>query len=117
MGNAQEDCYLGIGGKDDETIIRVFELTSEQQANLKNWGAELKYRNEVFKIRANSLLENHAQSSPEDLLEMSYKYKALLDSIYANMRMLDKRLLDSFNDRQYNLYIQLCTTVNRSPIF
>ena len=114
---SQEDCYLGIGGKDDAVITKVFELDEKQVESLRNWGAQLKFRNEIFEIRANNLLKNHAQSSPEDLLKMSYQYKALLDSMQKNMRMLDKRMLGIFTMEQYNLYIMLCNQVNRSPIF
>ena len=114
---AQEDCYLGIGGKDDVIIAEVFELTEEQTENLKNWGAELKFRNEIFELKANNLLKNHAQASPEDLLKMSYNYKALLDSMAANMRLLDKRMLGTFTNKQYNVYILLCNQLSRSPIY
>lgn len=114
---SQEDCFLGIGGQDDDMIKRVFELTEVQVEQMRNWGAELKYRNEIFEIRAERLLKNHAQSSPEDLMKMSYQYKALLDSMQSNMRLLDKRMLGIFTKDQYNLYIMLCNQVYRSPIY
>ncbi len=119
VGNsyAQEICFLGIGGKDDATIKEVFQLNENQIEKLVNWGAELKFRNEVFEIKLENLLKNHAQSSPEDLLKMSYKYKAYLDSIDANMRLLDKRMLGTFNKEQYNLYVQFCNHLSRSPIY
>lgn len=114
---SQEDCLLGIGGKDDETIKVVFRLTEEQIEKMRNWGAELQFRNEIFERRANHLLETHAQSSLEDLKKMSIEYKALLDSIQANIRLLDKRMLGIFTIEQYNLYIMLCNQVYRSPIY
>ena len=113
----QEDCYLGVGGKDDKTIIEVFQLTEEQTENLRNWSAELDYRNSLLQDQAKALLKKHAQSSPEDLLAMSYQFQDLLDSMRSNMRMIDKRVLSMFNNEQYNLYMQLCNTVARSPIF
>ena len=114
---AQEECNLGLGGKHHQEIIKVFKLDEDQQEKLKNWGAELKFRNEIFKIRAESLLKNNAQSSPEDLLQMSFQYKILLDSMRANLRLLDKRMLSTFNDYQYNLYIDLCNSIAMSPIY
>ncbi len=114
---AQGDCYLGLGGQDHDKIIAVFSLSEKQQENLKNWGAELQYRNELFKLRAKNLMQKHAQSSPEDLFKMSYEYRVLLDSMRANLRMLDKRMLGTFSDSQYNLYIQLCNSVFLSPIY
>ncbi len=114
---SQQDCLLGIGGKDDETIKTVFELTDEQIEKMRNWGAELSFRNEVFEIRAENLLKNHAQSSIEDLMKMSIEYKAILDSMESNIRLLDKRLLSTFSDEQYDLYYMLCNQVQRSPIY
>jgi hypothetical protein len=114
---SQEDCFLGIGGKDDETIQTIFELTENQVEKMRDWGAELKFRNEVFEIRAENLLKTHAQSSPEDLMKMAIEYKALLDSMQNNIKLLDKRLLGMFTDEQYNLYILLCNQVNRSPMY
>ena len=114
---SQEDCLLGIGGKDDEMIRTVFELTDDQMEQMRNWGAELQFRNEIFETRARNLLKNHAQSSTEDLLIMSHKYKALLDSMRNNIKLLDKRMLGIFTNEQYNLYIMLCNQVNRSPLY
>ncbi len=114
---SQEDCLLGIGGKDDEMIRTVFELTDEQIEQMRNWGAELQFRNEIFEIKAQNLLKNHAQSSVEDLLIMSHKYKALLDSMQNNIKLLDRRMLGIFTNEQYNLYIMLCNQVNRSPLY
>lgn len=114
---AQEDCYLGIGGKDDETIIEVFQLNDFQVEKMRNWAAELKYRNSFLIDQAKYLLKKHEQSSPEDLLAMSYEYRDLLDSMKSNMIMLDRRLLSLFNNDQYNLYVKLCNATSRSPIF
>ncbi len=114
---SQEDCFLGIGGKDDETIKAVFELTEDQVEKMRNWGAELQFRNEIFERRAEDLLKNHAQSSLEDLMRMSYEFKALLDSMENNMKRLDQRMLGIFTNEQYNLYIMLCNEVYRSPIY
>lgn len=114
---AQEDCYLGVGGKDDMTIIEVFQLNDDQIENLRNWGAELEYRNEMLQDEAKTLLKKHAQSSPEDLLTMSYQYQKLLDSMKSNMYMIDKRVLSIFNNEQYNLYIKLCNHATLNPIF
>lgn len=115
--SAQEECFLGVGGKNHETIAEIFDLNEKQLKNLRNWGAELKYRNEIFIIRAEYLLKNHPHSSHEDLLQLSYKYRGHLDSMMGNLRMIDKRMLGTFNNQQYNLYIQLCNSIQLSPIF
>ncbi len=114
---SQTECFLGIGGKDDETIQKVFKLDSIQVAKMKNWGAELKYRNSFLIDQANNLLERHAESSPEVLKTMSVQYKKLLDSMQSNLRMLDKRMLGIFNDEQYSLYVMFCNQISSSPLY
>ncbi|MBC31250.1 MAG: hypothetical protein CMH48_10430 [Muricauda sp.] len=114
---AQEVCYLGVGSGSDEKIIEVFKLTDAQIEKMKNWGAELKYRNSFLEEQAKNLLKQHSESPPEQLLKMSHKYKVLLDSIQKNMHMIDQRMLSQFSKDQYNLYIKLCNQVSRTPIF
>ncbi len=114
---SQEDCYLGIGGRDDERIAQVFQLTEQQVEQLRNWGAELKVRNELLEDRAHAILKNHPQSTTEDIVKMSDEFKVLLDSMTSNMLMLDQRLLGTFNEEQYNLYIMLCSEIFRNPIY
>ena len=75
---AQEVCYLGVGSGSDEKIIEVFKLTDAQIEKMKNWGAELKYRNSFLEEQAKNLLKQHSESPPEQLLKMSHKYKVLL---------------------------------------
>lgn len=114
--NAQ-DCLLGIGGKDDEVIIQTFKLTEEQQENLKNWGAELKFRNEIYTNRLKNVLRNYPTETLEDIEVRAQKHSDLLDSMEANMRLLDKRLLGLFSVEQYNLYVSLCNQIQRVPIY
>ncbi|MEX0314105.1 MAG: hypothetical protein AB3N18_08005 [Allomuricauda sp.] len=115
--SAQQECALGIGGGNDDTIAEVFQLNEEQLEKLKNWSAELQVRNDLLKDQAKFLLKRNAQSSPEDLMSMSFKYRNLLDSMKQNLRMLDKRLLSTFNDKQYNLYVELCGQMMLRPIY
>ncbi|MGW9686948.1 hypothetical protein [Flagellimonas sp. 2504JD1-5] len=114
--SAQQECALGIGGGNDDAIAEVFQLNELQLEKLKNWSAELKVRNQYLKDQAKFLLKRNAQSSPEDLLSMSHKYRGLLDSMRQNVRMLDKRLLSIFNNKQYNLYMELCEQMMLRPI-
>ena len=110
------DCTLGVGGRDDETIIEVFQLNEEQQENLRNWSAELKVRNTYLKDRAKSLLKRNETSPPSVLMEMSYEYRKLLDSMRSNIRMIDRRLLSTFNKNQYDLYVELCDVIAMDPM-
>ncbi len=115
-GFAQMDCILGVGGRDNETITKVFELTEEQQKNLKDWSAELKIRNDIFKGKAEYLMKQNEESSPEVLIEVSKKYQSFIDSMTKNVRMMDKRLLTSFNEVQYERYLKLCRQMTLRPI-
>ena len=117
MGFSQQDCLLGIGGKDNETITEVFQLNEEQKEQLKNWSAELKVRNDILKDQAKYLMKQHEESSPEVLMTISTKYKGLLDSMKQNLRMLDARMLSVFNERQYNRYLKLCQQLTLRPIY
>lgn len=110
------DCILGVGGRDNETIIKVFELTEEQQENLKNWSAELKVRNDLLMDRAKYLMKKHEESSPEVLLTVSKEYGSIMDSMKQNVRMIDKRLLTSFSKAQYERYVKLCDQLTLRPI-
>ncbi|MCR9225863.1 MAG: hypothetical protein NXH90_00375 [Flavobacteriaceae bacterium] len=116
-GTAQMDCILGVGGRDNETITKVFELTEEQRENLKNWSAELKVRNDIFKERAAYLMRQNQESSPEVLMEVSKKYQSFMDSMAKNVHMMDKRLLESFNQTQYDRYLKLCDQMTLRPIY
>ena len=111
------DCILGVGGRDNETIAKVFELTEEQQENLKNWSAELKIRNDIFKERAAYLMKQNEESSPEVLMEVSKKYQSFIDSMAKNVHMMDKRLLESFSQVQYDRYLKLCNQMTLRPIY
>lgn len=116
-GTAQMDCILGVGGRDNETIAKVFELTEEQQQSLKNWSAELKIRNDIFKERAEYLMKQNEDSSPEVLMEVSKKYQSFIDSMAKNVHMMDKRLLESFSQVQYDRYLKLCNQMTLRPIY
>ena len=117
LGFSQQECFLGIGGKDNETITEVFQLNEEQKEKLKQWSAELKVRNDILKDQAKYLMKQHEASSPEVLMTVSTKYKGLLDSMRQNLRMLDTRMLSVFNDKQYNRYLELCGLLALRPIY
>lgn len=110
------ECILGVGGKDNEAITKVFELTEEQQEKLTNWSAELKIRNEVLEEKAKYLMKKHKESSPEVLVTVSEDYKRLIDSMRQNIRMMDKRLLGTFNEGQYERYLKICNQMSLRPI-
>ena len=112
---AQEDCYLSIDGIDDDVLAEVFQMTESQWDDLRNWGVEVQFRNEPYAHRANRLLQTHPQNTKEDLQALAKEYKILLDKMLENVRLIDKRMLASFNDEQYEVYIVLCSEAGRNP--
>lgn len=116
QGRAQLDCMLGVGGPDGETMAEVFQLNEEQRERLRNWSAELKYRNALLRDQAEFLLKRNGTSPPEELLKVSVQYRALLDSMQQNILMMDGRMLALFNDRQYQRYLLLCRELSLRPI-
>lgn len=115
-GHAQMDCMLGVGGPDGDVIAEVFQLNDEQNEKLKNWTAELKVRNDILREKAEYLMKKNENSTPEVLLEVSKQYRAIQDSMFQNVRMMDKRLLTIFNDKQYQRYLGFCNELALRPI-
>ena len=107
---------MGVGGPDGETIAEVFQLNELQREKLKNWSAELRIRNGYLSEKAEYLIGKNRTSSPEELLKVSVAYRVLLDSMESNIRMMDLRLLQIFNDRQYRYYVELCGRLSLRPI-
>jgi len=110
------DCVLGVGGPDGETIAEVFQLNETQREKLKNWTAELRIRNDYLRDKAERLIGKNQASPPDELLKVSVAYRAILDSMEQNIRMMDRRLLQIFNDRQYRYYVELCGRLSLRPI-
>lgn len=112
---AQDDCVLGVGITADSTLVDIFQLNEEQTEKLKNWSAELKYRNELLNGQAENLLKRHPQSSAAELKVLAEKYKVIHDSMAIVQRMVDIRTLKLFNENQYRLYLSLCKEAFRQP--
>ncbi|NNJ87834.1 MAG: hypothetical protein HKP53_00405 [Eudoraea sp.] len=116
FSNAQDrECRLGLGGSTAETIIQVFQLNEEQIQKMNEWTAELKLSNKVYQDEIAQLFDTHPQSKTEDLEALATKYKVLKDKVLANTREYDLRLLELFNPKQYDRYLELCATANRIP--
>jgi hypothetical protein len=111
-----EDCTLGIGGKDTETIIEVFQLSEEQLTQMKGWIQELNKSNEVIEEQIDILLEKHPQSNEEELLELAEKFKVLRAQIVANSKICDQKLVGILNEKQYMRYSSLCEEAFRRPL-
>lgn len=112
---AQDDCILGVGITPDSTLIEIFQLNGEQTEKVRNWSAELKYRNELLNSQADNLLKRHPQNSPAELGVLAEKYRKISDSMEMVQRLVDLRTLKVFNDKQYELYLSLCKKAFRQP--
>ena len=115
--NAQDkDCTLGLGGKDTETIIQVFQLNEVQQEKLTTWAGELKEYNRVMGDSIRILFDTHPQKTMEQLQALANKYGVLRDKITYTSSLYDQKLLATFNQRQYDRYVALCKEAIRKPM-
>lgn len=115
LGTAQE-CTLDVGGKNAETLIKVFQLDDEQVAKMEAWQAELQLETRTIEDQIQKLFDEHPQSTAEQLTIMADKYRVLQQKIVAASRATDKMLLSIFNEKQYERYLGLCAEALRSPI-
>lgn len=114
--NAQQaPCLLGTG-EDTETIIQVFQLNEQQQAQLQEWSLELQIRQEDIAERAGGLIEAENGSGTTGLDSLATKYNDLKKELLSMQADFDTRVLALFNERQYQRYVQLCEEVNRAPL-
>lgn len=114
-GKAQ-DCTLDIGGKNSETIIKVFQLNETQKSTMEALRGELKIETKSIEDQIEKLLAEHPQSKEEDLITMGNKYKTLQQKLVQASWQSDKKLLATFNTKQYERYLELCHAAIRRPI-
>lgn len=111
-----QECTLDIGGKNAETLIKVFQLSTDQIGQMETWSAALALQNKETEEAIQKLFDSHPQSTPEELLQLAEKYKALQQKIVDASWQADKKLLTIFNEKQYERYLQLCMEAVRRPI-
>lgn len=115
IGISQE-CTLGIGGRDAETIIQVFQLKEDQVAKMNELRSALDKETSPLEGEIKNLLETHPQGTPEELTELAAKFKVLESKIVQISRSYDQRLLAFFNQKQYQRYVELCHEAVRIPL-
>ncbi len=109
------ECMLGIGGKNTETIVQVFQLNEEQIRKMEEWRAELAVANKAYQEEIDILFDTHPQGTMEELEALATKYRKLKDMVMENARAYDIRMLKIFNPRQYERYLELCASAQRAP--
>lgn len=110
------DCMLGLGGTASETIIQVFQLNKEQISKMDQWKAALGQENKIVQDQITQLFDTEGQSSEEELQAMANSYRGLKDKVIQNSKEYDRKLLNIFNEKQYQRYIALCKEARRKPI-
>jgi len=113
---AQQECSLGIGATESDTIIQIFQLKEEQITNLEEFKAALEIETRLLDEERKNLFENHPQSTPEDLTALGAKYKVLEERMKQVFKKYDLKLLALFNEKQYQRYVTLCQEVSRQPV-
>lgn len=111
-----EDCTLGLGGKDANTIVQVFQLNEAQQSQMNTWAAELQIQQKLVEDQIQELFDKHPQSTTEELNTLAGKYEKLKDQIVKLSKAFDQKLLATFNQRQYERYVALCRAAYRQPM-
>jgi hypothetical protein len=112
----QADCTLGIGGRDTDVVVKVFKLNTLQQDQLSQWIAELQSYQKDMSDQIRELFDTHPQQNPEEMEVLASKYKALRDEIEATSKAFDRKLLDTFDERQYARYMALCKEASRQAM-
>ena len=111
-----QDCTLGLGNKDTDVIFKVFKLSEEQQALAEAMAAEYRTNSRLIQDEVDLLFESHPQRTPEDLQRMAQKFDSLKIQLTAMSRSYDEKLVGLFNQKQYEVYLQLCNEVMRKPL-
>ena len=111
-----QECTLDIGGKNHNTIIDIFQLNQEQQTTLETLRAELEINQNAIEEEIQKLFSTAPQSTQEELISLSDKYKVLKEKMVNAAWESDKKLLETFNPKQYERYLSLCNEALRNPI-
>lgn len=115
-GQAQQDCSLGIGATESDTIIQIFQLKEEQITKLEEFKAALEIETRLLDDERKNLFDTHPQSTPENLTELGVKYKVIEEKMKQVFEKYDYKLLAIFNEKQYQRYVTLCQEVSRLPL-
>ncbi len=110
-----QDCTLNVGGSNEEIIISVFQLNSIQKNKLKTIKEAYSVDVKALEDEISKLMEDHPQSTPEDLEILGNKYIVLKNKLTEKSEETDLELLKIFNQKQYSRYVELCNEAYRKP--
>lgn len=109
-------CTLDIGGENTKTMTEVFQLNEVQLAVLDSLRTDLAAKTGKIEAEIEKLMAQHPQSTEEELIKLAEKYKVLQQKMVKASYESDKKLLEQFNPKQYERYLQLCKAAIRMPI-
>jgi Skp family chaperone for outer membrane proteins len=115
-GLQAQDCTLDIGGDNTDMMIEVFQLSGKQIKTMENLKSDLEIQTKSLKEDIQKLFNDHPQSSTEELQVLADKYRVLEQKIMDASWECDKKLLTTFNEKQYRRYLDLCHEAFRKPI-
>jgi len=111
-----QECTLDVGGKNYTMIVDIFQLNTEQQATMEELRGALELTTKTVEEDIQKLFDSHPQGTQAELIKLSDKYK-MLKAILVNASWeSDKKLLETFNPKQYERYQNLCKEAYRKPI-
>ncbi len=111
-----QNCTLDIGGKNSETIVKLFQLNPDQITKLEEFRQTLQDEILIIDNEIQNLFDTHPQSTQEELIALAEKYKVLQKKVVDASLEGDKKLLSTFNQKQYQRYVGLCNEALRDPI-
>ncbi len=111
-----QECTLDIGGKNGTMVIDIFQLNEKQQTVMEELRGELEITTKSLEDEIQKLFASHPQGTEAELITLSDKYKILKEKLVSASRESDKKLLETFNQKQYERYKSLCYEAVREPI-
>ena len=72
-----QDCTLDIGGGNSEAVMAIFQLNDMQKSTMETLRGELQITTKGLEDEIQKLFDTHPQSTQEELITLSDKYKAL----------------------------------------
>ena len=109
-------CILDIGSNNIESITTTFQLNKEQLTALDELKLALKEERDAQEIEVKNLLATHPQSTPDELMVLARKHKEIEEKMFETTIKYDQKLISLFNAKQYERYVLLCDSANRTPI-
>ncbi len=115
LAHAQK-CSLNIAGEDSQVIVGIFQLSEDQQVALQDIKANLAIETDQIEVAIQKLMKEHPQSTQEELMVLAKKYRELQLKMVNTILDGDKKLLATFNPKQYQRYLSLCKEALREPL-